>query len=142
MSGGRLSIASTGEVEIVNDGGTDGATLTDVNLQNCGEISIDGDTTLTLSGDAVHGGAIDGTNASGDIVASTIDVTGDSTFCDVGLSHGDLTVESDVTLTPQRRHRLRRRQLTAPMLRAASLPAPSTSPATQPSTASPCTTAT
>ena len=99
MSGGRLSIESSGEVEIVNDGGTGGATLTDVNLQNCGEISIDGDTTLTLSGTTVHGGAIDGTDVSGCVVASTIDITGDSRFCDVGLSHGDLTVEGGLTLT-------------------------------------------
>jgi fibronectin-binding autotransporter adhesin len=99
MSGGRLSIESSGDVEIANGGGTGGATLTDVNLQNCGEISIDGDTTLTLSGTTVHGGTIDGTDVSGCVVASTIDITGDSRFCDVGLSHGDLTVEGGFTLT-------------------------------------------
>ena len=64
-------------------------------------LAVDGDTTSTLSGVTVHGGAIDGVDAatSGDVVASTIDVTGDSTFCGVHLSGGNLTVESDVTLT-------------------------------------------
>jgi len=99
MSGGRLSIESSGDVEIVNGGGSGGATLTHVTLNNCGEITVDSDSTLTLSGTTVHGGAIDGSDASGCIVASTIDITGDSTFCDVKLSHGDLTVEGGVTLT-------------------------------------------
>ena len=99
MSGGTLSIESSGGVEIVNGGGSGGATLTNVTLYNCGEVTVDNDTTLTLSGTTVHGGAIDGTDASGCIVASTIDVTGDSTFCGVHLSGGDLTVESNVTLT-------------------------------------------
>ena len=99
MSGGRLSIESSGDVEIVNGGGSGGATLTDVNLHNCGEVTVDGNTTLTLSGTTVHGGTIDGTDASGCVIASTIDVTGDSTFCDVNLSGGDLTVEGNVTLT-------------------------------------------
>ncbi len=99
MSGGRLSIESSGGVEISNGGGSGGATLTDVTLHNCGEVTVDSDTTLTLSGTTVHGGAIDGADASGCVIASTIDVTGDSAFCDVKLSHGDLTVEGGFTLT-------------------------------------------
>ena len=99
MSGGRLSIESCGVVEIANGDDTLGATLTNVTLNNCGEVTVDDGTTLALSGVTVHHGAIDGTDASGCIVASTIDVTGDSTFCDVSLSGGDLTVESAHTLT-------------------------------------------
>jgi hypothetical protein len=99
VSGGILSIESCGDVEIAN-GDNGGATLTDVTVRNRGEVTIDSGTTLTLSGDTFHGGAIDGTDAtSGGVIASTIDVTGDSTFCDVSLSHGDLTVEGGVTLT-------------------------------------------
>ena len=99
ISGSRLSIESSGGVEIVNGGGAGGATLTDVDLHNCGQVTVDNDTTLTLSGTTIHGGEIDGANATAGDLASAIDVTGDSTFCDVKLSHGDLTVEGGVTLS-------------------------------------------
>jgi hypothetical protein len=100
MSGGRLSIESSGVVEIANGDGGIGATLTNVTVHDCGEVTVDSDTTLALSGVKVYGGAITGTDAaSGDIVASTIDVTGDSTFCNVDLSGGDVTVEKGAALT-------------------------------------------
>jgi hypothetical protein len=100
MSGGRLTIESSGVVEIANGDGGIGATLTNVTVHDCGEVTIDSDTTLALSGVKVYGGAIIGTDAaSGDIVASAIDVTGDSTFCNVDLSGGDVSVEKGATLT-------------------------------------------
>ena len=92
MSGGTLSIESSGGVEIVNGGGSGGATLTNVTLNNCGEVTVDSDTTLTLSG-TNYGGAIDGADASGCVIANNIDITGDSTFCDVHSAAADLTVE-------------------------------------------------
>ena len=93
---GTLTVAS-GSTLAIDSGG---ATLACLTVDNCGgDITIAADTTLTLDRVNVHGGAIDGTDASGCIVASTIDVTGDSTFCGVHLSGGDLTVESNVTLT-------------------------------------------
>ena len=97
------NIACGTDVE-VDDGATltlDNVTVTGTTFHDaCNAVlAADGGTTLTFSGVTVHGGSIDGTDASGCIAASTIDVTGDSTFCGVRLSGGDLTVESNVTLT-------------------------------------------
>ena len=77
----------------------DNATLQNLDVCNHGTLGIDSDHTLALSNVVVHGGAIEGTDASGCIIASTIDVTGDSKFCDVSLSGGGLTVEGGVKLT-------------------------------------------
>ena len=77
----------------------DTATLENLDVTNHGALDVNIDTTLTLSNVNVHGGAIDGADATTGDLASTIDVTGDSTFCGVHLSGGDLTVESNVTLT-------------------------------------------
>jgi fibronectin-binding autotransporter adhesin len=98
---GTLTVAS-GSTLVIESGG---ATLACLTVDNCGgDITVAADTTLTLNRVTVHGGAIDGTDAavvtSGDVVvASTIDVTGDSTFYNVDVSHGDLTVEKGATLT-------------------------------------------
>ena len=99
MSGGRLSIKSSGDVEIVNGGGR--GRLADrrgpAQLRpSHGRRRHHADTVRHYG----PPGAIEGTDASGCVIASTIDVTGDSTFCDVNLSGGDLTVEEgNVTLT-------------------------------------------
>jgi hypothetical protein len=77
----------------------DTATLENLDVTNHGALDVNIDTTLTLSNVAVHGGAIDGADATTGDLASTIDVTGDSTFCGVHLSGGDLTVEAGVTMT-------------------------------------------
>ena len=102
ISGGIVSIGSTGTLDIETGASGSGATLDDVIVKNCGgEITVGAAATLTLDSVTVHHGAIDGTDAapSGSVVASTIDVTGDSTFCNVDVSHGDLTVEKGITLT-------------------------------------------
>jgi len=66
-------------------------------------LAVDGDTTLRLSGVTVHGGTIDdySTDPWGCIIAGNIDVTGDSTFNDVTLNHGVVTVEDGVSLALQ-----------------------------------------
>src|SRR5579862_7230017 len=95
---GTLTVDS-GSTLAIDSGG---ATLACLSVDNCGgEITIAADTTLTLHRVTVHGGDIDGTDAlpTGSIVASTIDVTGDSRFCNVDLSGGDVTVEKGATLT-------------------------------------------
>jgi fibronectin-binding autotransporter adhesin len=97
------SIACGSDVQVDN-GATlklDNDTITGTTFHDaCNAVlAVDGGAILTLSGVTVHGGSIDGTDAtSGGVVASTIDVTGDSRFCDVSFSHGDLTVEGGVTL--------------------------------------------
>jgi fibronectin-binding autotransporter adhesin len=96
ITGGTVETSCGGLIQVVSgcNATIDCATI------GCGtDVQVDSAATLTLSGVTDHGGSIDGTDASGCIVASTIDVTGDSTFCDVHLSGGDLTVESNVTLT-------------------------------------------
>ena len=47
----------------------------------------------------IDGGTINGTDASGSIVASDIDVTGSSTIENVDMTGGDLTIASGVTVT-------------------------------------------
>ena len=96
ITGGTLETSCGGLIQVAcgSDTTIECATIA------CGtHVQVDSAATLTLSGVTDHGGSIDGTDASGCIVASTIDVTGDSTFCGVHLSGGDLTVESNVTLT-------------------------------------------
>ena len=77
----------------------DTATLENLDVTDHGALDVNIDTTLTLSNVTVHGGEIDGADATSGDIASTLDVTGDSTFCGVHLSGGDLTVEGGVTLT-------------------------------------------
>ena len=65
-----------------------------------GNLTVEGGKTLSLSGDTISGAAIeDGTVNSGGVTAGTIDVTGDTTFCDITLNDGNLTVEGGVKLT-------------------------------------------
>jgi fibronectin-binding autotransporter adhesin len=96
ITGGTLETSCGGLIEVVCGSDT---TIECATIACSTDVQVDSAATLTLSGVTDHGGSIDGTDASGCIVASTIDVTGDSTFCGVHLSGGDLTVESNVTLT-------------------------------------------
>ena len=93
-----VDAATSGDVVASTIDVTGDSTFCGVHLSG-GNLTVESDITLTLSGDKVSDVAIAGTDASGSIVASTIDVTGDSTFCDVSLSGGDLTIEDGVTLT-------------------------------------------
>jgi hypothetical protein len=64
-------------------------------------IHVDGGTTLMLSGVTVNGGTINdySTNASGQIIAGDIDVTGLSAIDNASLHHGQVTIEANQTLT-------------------------------------------
>ena len=97
VSGSTIQVDSGATLTLDNDTAT-GTTFHDASNA---VLAVGGGTTLTLSGVTVHGGVIDdySTNTSGAIVAGNIDITGDSTFCDVDIRHGNLTVEGNVTLT-------------------------------------------
>jgi fibronectin-binding autotransporter adhesin len=66
-----------------------------------GAIQIDGGTTLTLDGVTINGGIINdfSTDASGNIIAADIDITGPSTISYAGLNHGNVTIEGGQELT-------------------------------------------
>ena len=90
---GTGTIHNCGTIDVQGGGQSE---IDGVTIANHGSLQLDDGAALALSGVAVHGGSIDGTDASGSIVASTIDVTGDSTFRDVNLSGGNLTVEGAI----------------------------------------------
>ena len=94
--------ASLNDLQIGNDGTiavSGAATLSGDALDNT-QLTVDASATLTLTGTAITGGTIDGTDAaSGGIVASDIEVTGTSSINDAAINHGDVTVASGVTLT-------------------------------------------
>jgi fibronectin-binding autotransporter adhesin len=68
-----------------------------------GIITVYGTATLALNDATISGGTINDYSAApsppGGIVAGEIDVTGSSTISGAGLNHGQVTIESGVTLT-------------------------------------------
>ncbi len=97
LSGGQLKIEAGQTLTL------DGTTVTGSTINGtdaASTIQIDGNQTLTLSGTTIDGGTINGTDATtGGIIASDIDVTGDSTIENANLNNGEVTVESGATLT-------------------------------------------
>ena len=93
---GTGTIDNCGTIDVQGDGSQ--SEIDGVTIANHGSLQIDGGATLVLNDVAVHGGSIDGTDASGCIVASTIDVTGDSTFGDLAVEKGNLTIDDSAAL--------------------------------------------
>jgi hypothetical protein len=77
----------------------DGSTLEGLNVTNNGTLLVEGDTTLTLDNVSIDGGTIHNfTCASGTITAGNIDITGDTTFGDLTVEKGNLTINESTAL--------------------------------------------
>ena len=106
LSGGSI-IGTTIEDGTVTSGGVvagnidvSGDTVINDSSINNGILTVEGGVTLSASGDTISGTTINNfTNASGTIIGGNIDITGDSTFIDVALNNGNLTVDGGMTLT-------------------------------------------
>ena len=106
LSGGSI-IGTTIEDGTVSSGGVvagnidvTGDTVINSSSINDGILTVEGGVTLSASGDTISGTTINNfTNASGTIIGGNIDITGDSTFTDVVLNNGNLTVDGGMKLT-------------------------------------------
>ena len=96
------NVTNTGTIEVLALGALtldQGTTIHNTG----GTIAIDGTGTLTLDNATIDGGTINDfslpASPSGSIIPGDIDVTGSSTISNAHLNNGQLTVESDQTLT-------------------------------------------
>ena len=98
LNNGQVTIESGVVLTLDNDTVT-GTHFTDT--ADGATIQVDGGTTLKLDGAAINGGTINdfSTDASGNIIAGDIDITGPSVISDASLNHGNVTVESGQKLT-------------------------------------------
>ena len=76
----------------------DNTTLEDLHVTNHGTLQVDGTDTLTLNAVQIDGGTINNFTDSGDIVAGNIDITGDTTFGDLAVEKGNLTIDDSTAL--------------------------------------------
>jgi hypothetical protein len=92
LAGGTIDDAGTLSV-------TSSSAIDNARVDGGGDLTVASGATLTLDADTLSAITIDGVDATtGGVVASIIDVTGDSTFTDVTVNNGDLTVEGNTTL--------------------------------------------